>query len=776
MVAAPRFADTGGVKPLPNAATPMPAFQARILPFPQATPAREPRFVWLLAAVAATAVLLRAWRIGAGLPDFLEEAFPLRLALGMKDAATGRVDWNPHFFNYPSLSIYLHFAVQQAVFAMGLVTGAWKSWADYLVLFQIDPTPMVLAARSVGVACDALTIVAAGMLAERLHRGAGFIAALLCALAPILIETSRSVFCDTLMAALALWALERTLAYLRDGNARTLHVAALLVGLAAGAKYPAAALGAALAVALVMREGRSGLRRLPIVFALMAAAFVMTTPFAVLDVPAFLRDFRFESAHAAEGHLGTVGRHAFGYHLGNLLANLGPVAMVAVVAAPLVAWRRPDLRGAFAVLGIGLVAFALPISLAEIEAARYLAPVIAIAAVLAAATAFALTSAIPARFRQVATAALALAMLVPAGFAGWRAASTGADSTHRLAKEWCTAHLGPDDLLIEESYGAPLRTRVNLERFTATPEFQSASPEVRRRVLELPAVRVVAIPFGASGGATATVEPPGGQPATLDVFAHASEMNGTFYDPRLLGYADYAITSSAVRARYEADPARYPAPLAAYRLLDTHAEMVARFTPAGAVSGADIAVYRITPEFRRAAGGELDPLWWAAGVPAGFRARAAALLGEPDAVEARRADGAASGWVRSLDDLYAARLLDFADRLMMELAALRRDAAAAAVARGTLEALPAQVPASLVASLSLRRLGRAREALETVERTRSILGSTHGDPALELERARALLDLGERSAARAALTSLVGTLDPNDPIAAEARRLLATGP
>jgi len=260
MVAAPRFADTGGVKPLPNAATPMPAFQARILPFPQATPAREPRFVWLLAAVAATAVLLRAWRIGAGLPDFLEEAFPLRLALGMKDAATGRVDWNPHFFNYPSLSIYLHFAVQQAVFAMGLVTGAWKSWADYLVLFQIDPTPMVLAARSVGVACDALTIVAAGMLAERLHRGAGFIAALLCALAPILIETSRSVFCDTLMAALALWALERTLAYLRDGNARTLHVAALLVGLAAGAKYPAAALGAALAVALVMREGRSGLR------------------------------------------------------------------------------------------------------------------------------------------------------------------------------------------------------------------------------------------------------------------------------------------------------------------------------------------------------------------------------------------------------------------------------------------------------------------------------------------------------------------------------------
>src|SRR5262249_54864596 len=95
-----------------------------------------------LALIVALAVGLRLWRIATGLPDFLEEAIPFRLALGMRDAASGRIDWNPHYFNYPSLSIYLHFVVQQAAYAIGRLWGHYKSYADYLLTFTIDPTPM----------------------------------------------------------------------------------------------------------------------------------------------------------------------------------------------------------------------------------------------------------------------------------------------------------------------------------------------------------------------------------------------------------------------------------------------------------------------------------------------------------------------------------------------------------------------------------------------------------------------------------------------------------
>jgi hypothetical protein len=39
---------------------------------------------------------------------------------------TGRTDWNPHFFFYPSLSLYLHFFLQKVSAAAGMLTGATR--------------------------------------------------------------------------------------------------------------------------------------------------------------------------------------------------------------------------------------------------------------------------------------------------------------------------------------------------------------------------------------------------------------------------------------------------------------------------------------------------------------------------------------------------------------------------------------------------------------------------------------------------------------------------
>src|SRR5205814_6939273 len=75
------------------------------------------------------ALLLRLWHVRHGLPDFMEDAEPLRLALGLRDAATGVIDWNPHQFQHPSLPVYLHFFVQQAVFVAGRWIGAWHGYA-----------------------------------------------------------------------------------------------------------------------------------------------------------------------------------------------------------------------------------------------------------------------------------------------------------------------------------------------------------------------------------------------------------------------------------------------------------------------------------------------------------------------------------------------------------------------------------------------------------------------------------------------------------------------
>ena len=122
-----------------------------------------------MGAVVVAALLLRVIRIGLGLPDFLEEAIPFRLALGMHNPDTGAVTFNPHAFNYPSLSIYIHLAVQQALYVVGHVAGRYANWADYVVAFWRDPTPMVLAARWVGILADLFTVLGVMCLARRLR-------------------------------------------------------------------------------------------------------------------------------------------------------------------------------------------------------------------------------------------------------------------------------------------------------------------------------------------------------------------------------------------------------------------------------------------------------------------------------------------------------------------------------------------------------------------------------------------------------------------------------
>ena len=106
----------------------------------------------IVPVLVACAIALRLWHVRHGLPDFLEEAAPLRLALGLRDVASGAIDWNPHAFANPSFAVYLHFFVQQLVYAIGRGLGHWNTYADYRTLFAVDPSAMVIAARLVGIA------------------------------------------------------------------------------------------------------------------------------------------------------------------------------------------------------------------------------------------------------------------------------------------------------------------------------------------------------------------------------------------------------------------------------------------------------------------------------------------------------------------------------------------------------------------------------------------------------------------------------------------------
>ncbi|HEY6866950.1 MAG TPA: glycosyltransferase family 39 protein [Candidatus Eisenbacteria bacterium] len=734
-----------------------------------------------LALVVAVAVGLRAWRVGHGLPDFLEEALPFRLAIGMWGWETGRVDWNPHQFHYPSLATYLQLLLQQAGSMLGRLTRGDAGRDDYLLAYLTDPTPMVIAGRLLQVAFDAAAVLGAARLAERLRPGAGVLAAVLAAFSPTLIRTSHAIYTDTISGALAVWSLERMLAWRERGGTRRLVAAAALAGLATGAKYPAAILLAPLAWVAWDREGAGGARSWLRGAAVALAAFAVTTPFAFLDAASFARDVGFERLHAETGHFGSFARTGLAYHLGNLATNVGWPGLVALAVS--LGWTAavPRRRAAAATLWIALLLFGLPIALARIAAERYLVPVLPIAAVLFAEAALALIRrARPVRHPGIEAIVMAALLAAPM-WAGTEAARAEEDRTRIEARRWCEAHLGRDQVMVQEGYGVELPTPVQRIDVVSSRVYARASEAARRRYDALRLHRVVDLPLLVSGRCSTRVRPAHGPPVELDIFPNAVDFNRVFYDPRLFEAADLVLTSSAVRGRFEADTGRYAVERALYRRLDRAAAIAAAFRPRRPDEGPAITIYRIGPAARAAldSAAALEPLWWAAPIPDGYRRAATALLEPRPSGDSARVTalldprGRPSPWVMSLAAVHETYVHPFAREMAIELIGAGRPGAARPFAASNAEMAPGDEETCLLLATCDERLGDWAAARATVERGLATYPDSAPPPSLLLEHAETLANTGEPAAARAALERVIAGADRGSPLERAAREKLA---
>jgi hypothetical protein len=660
---------------------------------------RRRTFGLLLASTAACATALRLWHVTADLPDFLGEAVPFRRALDLWSFTGGRPDWNPHLFHFPSLTVYLHHFIQWLGYLAGRASGDFRSPADWFVAYLGDPTAAVVPALVLHAVADAATVVATGLVAERLRRGAGLVAAAMVALAPLLIETSRFIFIETLMAALALWSLERMLAWREHGGAWRLAGAVLLAGLAVGAKYQALALVVPLAWVLFERRGVRGLALWPALVVAMLAVFLATTPYALLDAPTFLRDLGYLRRLTATGYLGNSGAPGAGYLWRHLLRDAGPVAVGLLGASLWSVLAAPRRSGAAVAVWLHLLGFALPVAVARVEAARYLVTIPPAVAALAAAAALDLADRVELRWRRPALALLLAALVLPVAVTGLTAAAAGGRSTRIAARRWCEAHLTSRDLVMAEMYTAPLASFDARAAVEGSDVFQAASPALRRRYLDRPWFHVVTVPLVVVGSSTSLIQPRTGPVAEVPIFADAGDANQTFYDARLFAEAAFVLTSSAVRGRFEADPVRYAAECRLYSRLDSTAVVVARFAAGHGLDGPTIVIYRLGEDARAAlaAAGPLPVLWWAERIPTAYRRSATRLLGESWRDGALQdPDGAPAPWVRSLGVYFNDRIRPYADGMAFDLAELGRCGAARSFAEVSLLMEPGDEAARLV--------------------------------------------------------------------------------
>jgi hypothetical protein len=265
-----------------------------------------------LAAIVALAAALRAVGIQYGLPygNLLNPDEQSIVPRAWKLVHGGGGD--PHWFDYPTLLMY--------------VNAPFQSWQSH---------PSYLTARIVALVLALGSVACAWWLGRRAYgETAGAVAAAVTAVCTIHVAYSREAVTDVPLAL----GVGAALALMVSGR---IELAGIAAGLATGFKYPGVFLVVPLAVA-----AWGSWRRLATAGALMAAAFLASSPFVLVHrSQAWHEAFRVQRL-ARKGWLGFEHDHSAPIaFVDRLWHGLGPALIVCVIglAIALVRRRRTDL-------------------------------------------------------------------------------------------------------------------------------------------------------------------------------------------------------------------------------------------------------------------------------------------------------------------------------------------------------------------------------------------------------------------------------------------------
>ena len=305
-----------------------------------ADPARKRKLTTAaLIGIIGAAVALRMLGITWGLPGEThlfsyhpDEYFSLGAAFSLLNS-----DPNPHFFNYPSLYLYVVAA------ACNIAHGGLAMGADVSQLPEILRA-WTLDARLVTVALSVLTVWAVYAAGSRIAgRRAGLLAAAVLAVLPGHVLYSHFAAVDVALTLLTTLSFLAALYLLEEAPLKTALLAGLAVGAAAATKYngalallmPLMALG--IRFRRAERPARAGIVKQALVVAAVAAlTFCICSPYVLLDWDTASQHIAFERRHMVEGEYPAQAAdpcgwffhtRALAYAVGGSVVLLGLVAL-----------------------------------------------------------------------------------------------------------------------------------------------------------------------------------------------------------------------------------------------------------------------------------------------------------------------------------------------------------------------------------------------------------------------------------------------------------------
>jgi tetratricopeptide (TPR) repeat protein len=504
-----------------------------------------------IALLLILAGLLRVHHLERWLPDFFEEATPVLKAGAFWGPTAGTFDFNPHFFNYPALSFYVHFAFQSIYLGLGFLIGRVDSLDGFRLLLSDDLPLFVLLGRSLTVLFDLGTVVALYFLGKRLSdRLGGLLAALFLAFNSLHIQLSQTVIVDIPLAFFTVVTFLFLIDVIEKGDTPAHIRTGLAIGLAAATKYTAALLflpllAAAVPHLLIRNQRSTAALRLLFAFAAAAAIFFLCNPYILLDSSTFWDHFSFERRHMAAGHFGhdtgDTSLQVYALQLWNGAGVVGIAAAISLIAA---GRSRDWKRGVFF---FWILFYLAVVASWSMRADRYLLPALPFILLAGALGLSALrTVSLPSLWRGILLTGVVLAYLLPQLLSlEDHYARIALGDTRVRTRQWIEAHVPPGTLAALESY-------------TYDPRNPKDDPLLS---LKIPMM---------------VVDPEGVAP---------------FYDLRWYENFDYILISSAIYQRYRDRADEFPEQIRFYQTLEQNWDIARRFA-ADADAGPTIVAYR----------------------------------------------------------------------------------------------------------------------------------------------------------------------------------------
>ena len=216
-----------------------------------------------------------------------------RILDGLSNMNPSKLDFNPHAFVYPSLSMYLTGATMKAADLLGFYH--LQSSKDFYIKHPEKMAQLFITGRLVAVAMSVVGVLLLYLTVRGLFGvPTAILSSAVLATMPLWVRDSHFLLVNVPAAVWMIASAYCASLAMRNGSSRLLVISALLAGFAASTKYPAGAV-LVLSFFVLLRQKRRLGRLTAWLLVVCAVGFLLGTPYSILAPREFLQDMHVAS-------------------------------------------------------------------------------------------------------------------------------------------------------------------------------------------------------------------------------------------------------------------------------------------------------------------------------------------------------------------------------------------------------------------------------------------------------------------------------------------------